>query len=226
MNTRSGVAEHGDRLAGRGQGAPGTPARGSHVPRRRRIRRSNSALERPDRENPGTRRAAQRHGRRGGAVDFAREHGLALVVRGGGHHIAGTALVDGGLTIDLSRLRGISVDPGARTATVQPGCRLSDVDRETQRARPGHAARLHLQGRRRRAHARRRTRLPHPPLRLDRRQPARGRDRHRGRRGAPRQPTTRTRTCSGASVAPAPTSAWSPRSPSGCTRSARRSSAD
>jgi FAD/FMN-containing dehydrogenase len=66
------------------------------------------------------------------AVGFAREHGLALSVRGGGHNIAGTALADGGLTIDMSRLRGILVDPDARTATVQPGCLLGEVDRETQ----------------------------------------------------------------------------------------------
>jgi hypothetical protein len=53
-------------------------------------------------------------------------------VRGGGHNIAGTALADGGLTIDMSGLRGIQVDRRARTATVQPGCLLGDVDRETQ----------------------------------------------------------------------------------------------
>jgi FAD/FMN-containing dehydrogenase len=66
------------------------------------------------------------------AVHFARDHGLPLSVRGGGHNIAGTALVDGGLTIDLSRLRGVTVDPARRTATVQGGCLLGDVDRETQ----------------------------------------------------------------------------------------------
>ncbi|MGH2839347.1 MAG: FAD-binding oxidoreductase [Solirubrobacteraceae bacterium] len=66
------------------------------------------------------------------AVGFAREHDLALSVRGGGHNIAGTALTDGGLTIDMSPLRAVLVDPGARTATVQPGCVNGDVDRETQ----------------------------------------------------------------------------------------------
>jgi hypothetical protein len=66
------------------------------------------------------------------AVEFARDEGVALSVRGGGHNIAGTALVDGGLTIDMSRLRGVSVDPEARTATVQAGCLLGDVDREAQ----------------------------------------------------------------------------------------------
>jgi len=66
------------------------------------------------------------------AVSFAREHDLALSVRGGGHNIAGTALADGGLTIDMSRLRGVLVDAQARTVTVQPGCLLGEVDRETQ----------------------------------------------------------------------------------------------
>ena len=66
------------------------------------------------------------------AVEAAREHGVPLSVRGGGHHIAGTALVDGGLPLDMSGLRGVDVDPVARTATVQAGCVLGDVDRETQ----------------------------------------------------------------------------------------------
>ena len=66
------------------------------------------------------------------AVNFAREHDLELSVRGGGHNIAGTGLADAGLTIDMSRLRGILVDPESRTATVQAGCSLGEVDRETQ----------------------------------------------------------------------------------------------
>ena len=56
-----------------------------------------------------------------------------MSVRGGGHNIAGTALVEGGMTIDMSRLREVAVDPDARTAMVQPGCLLGDVDRATQR---------------------------------------------------------------------------------------------
>jgi FAD/FMN-containing dehydrogenase len=66
------------------------------------------------------------------AVDFAREQRLALSVRGGGHNVGGTALADGGIALDMSRLRGVVVDPEARTATVQAGCLLGDVDRETQ----------------------------------------------------------------------------------------------
>lgn len=66
------------------------------------------------------------------AVEFARDHGLLFSVRGGGHNIAGTAIADGGLTLDMSRLRGVSVDPVARIARVQAGCVLGDVTHETQ----------------------------------------------------------------------------------------------
>jgi FAD/FMN-containing dehydrogenase len=66
------------------------------------------------------------------AVNFARERELPLSVRGGGHNIAGTALADGGLTLDMSALRNVVVDPRAGTAIVGAGCLLGDVDRETQ----------------------------------------------------------------------------------------------
>ena len=66
------------------------------------------------------------------AVGFARDHGVALGVKGGGHNIAGTAIATGGLTLDLSGLRGIDVDPGAGLASAGPGCRLADLDRATQ----------------------------------------------------------------------------------------------
>ncbi|HEU4928876.1 MAG TPA: FAD-binding oxidoreductase [Candidatus Krumholzibacteria bacterium] len=65
-------------------------------------------------------------------VNFARQHGIALSMKGGGHNIAGTAVTDGGLMIDLSGMRGVWVDPKNRVAHVQPGCLLGDVDRETQ----------------------------------------------------------------------------------------------
>src|SRR6478752_7375148 len=55
------------------------------------------------------------------AVRVARELGLPLGVRGGGHSAAGWAVPDGGLMIDLSRLRRVAVDPAARTAQVQGG---------------------------------------------------------------------------------------------------------
>jgi FAD/FMN-containing dehydrogenase len=66
------------------------------------------------------------------AVRFAREHDLLVAVRGGGHNVAGVAVCDGGLVIDLSRLRGASVDPAARVARVQPGATWADLDHETQ----------------------------------------------------------------------------------------------
>ncbi len=65
-------------------------------------------------------------------VNFARERGLVLSVKGGGHNIAGLAVAEGGLMLDLSLMRGVWVDPAARTARAQPGCLLGDVDRETQ----------------------------------------------------------------------------------------------
>jgi FAD/FMN-containing dehydrogenase len=66
------------------------------------------------------------------AVGFAREHDLPLTVKGGGHNIAGLAVADGAVTLDLSLMRGVRVDPGARLAWAQAGCLLGDVDRETQ----------------------------------------------------------------------------------------------
>jgi FAD/FMN-containing dehydrogenase len=66
------------------------------------------------------------------AVGFAREHRLLLGIRGGGHNIAGTAIADGGVTLDMSLLRDVAVDPGARLAHVGAGCLLADVDRATQ----------------------------------------------------------------------------------------------
>jgi FAD/FMN-containing dehydrogenase len=66
------------------------------------------------------------------AVDFARETGLLLAVRGGGHNVAVSAVCDDGIVIDLSRLKGVHVDPAARTARAQPGVTWGEFDRETQ----------------------------------------------------------------------------------------------
>jgi FAD/FMN-containing dehydrogenase len=66
------------------------------------------------------------------AVRFAREHRLLHSVRGGGHNIAGLAVCEGGLVIDMSLLRGVWVDAVERTARAQAGCTLANLDRETQ----------------------------------------------------------------------------------------------
>jgi FAD/FMN-containing dehydrogenase len=66
------------------------------------------------------------------AVTFARDHGVPLSVRGGGHNIAGSAVVDGGLMIDLSAMRTVRVDPERRTARVAAGALLGDFDHEAQ----------------------------------------------------------------------------------------------
>jgi len=68
----------------------------------------------------------------GKAVRFAVAHDLLVSVRGGGHNVAGTAVCNGGLMIDLSLMRGIRVDPVARTALAQPGLLWQDFDHETQ----------------------------------------------------------------------------------------------
>ncbi|PYN90014.1 MAG: FAD-linked oxidase [Candidatus Rokuibacteriota bacterium] len=66
------------------------------------------------------------------AVRFARERGLEIAVRGGGHNVAGNAVCDGGLMIDLSAMRGVHVDPRARRARAQGGATWGNYNRETQ----------------------------------------------------------------------------------------------
>jgi FAD binding domain-containing protein/berberine-like enzyme len=66
------------------------------------------------------------------AVRFARSTGLPVAVRGGGHSFPGLSVCDGGIVIDLGLMRGIRVDPEARTARAQAGVLWGDLDRETQ----------------------------------------------------------------------------------------------
>jgi FAD/FMN-containing dehydrogenase len=66
------------------------------------------------------------------AVSLARERRLLLAVRSGGHNIAGNAVCDGGLMLDLSLMKSVRVDPVARTARVEPGVTLGEFDREAQ----------------------------------------------------------------------------------------------
>jgi FAD/FMN-containing dehydrogenase len=66
------------------------------------------------------------------AVGFARDQRLLLSIKGGGHNMAGTSIVEGGVTLDMSRLRDVTVDSDARLVHVGSGCLLQDVDRATQ----------------------------------------------------------------------------------------------
>src|SRR6185503_8320431 len=66
------------------------------------------------------------------AVNFAREQGLVLSIKAGGHNVAGNAVNDGGIVLDLSQMRGVHVDADAQTVRVQGGATWGDLDRETQ----------------------------------------------------------------------------------------------
>lgn len=66
------------------------------------------------------------------AVNFARTHHLLVAVRGGGHNVTGNAVCDGGIVVDLSRMKGIQVDPVTRTVWAEAGLTLGEFVRETQ----------------------------------------------------------------------------------------------
>ncbi|MGD8959407.1 MAG: FAD-binding oxidoreductase, partial [Desulfobacteraceae bacterium] len=66
------------------------------------------------------------------AIDWARNRGLEISVRGGGHNIAGSAVCDGGAMIDLSPMKAVRIDSGRRRAFVEPGATLGDFDRAAQ----------------------------------------------------------------------------------------------
>ena len=67
------------------------------------------------------------------SISFARNHDLVISVRGGGHNVAGNAVCDGGVMLDLSLMKHLSVDPAARVAVAGPGLTLGELDRGTQR---------------------------------------------------------------------------------------------
>jgi DNA-binding HxlR family transcriptional regulator len=66
------------------------------------------------------------------AVRFGRDRGLPVTVRGGGHGVAGTAVCDGGLVVDLGSMKRIEIDPAQRTATVEAGVRWAELDGTAQ----------------------------------------------------------------------------------------------
>ncbi len=67
-----------------------------------------------------------------GGIACARQHDLVVSVRGGGHNVAGSAVCDGGIMLDLSPMKDVQVDPAARTARAGAGLLLGDLDRATQ----------------------------------------------------------------------------------------------
>src|SRR5207237_8712705 len=66
------------------------------------------------------------------AVNFARENALLVAVRGGGHNVAGLGVCDGGIVIDLSRMKGIRVDPAGASLRAEAGVTWGELDREAQ----------------------------------------------------------------------------------------------
>src|SRR5262245_34027315 len=62
------------------------------------------------------------------AVNFARTHSIPVAVRGGGHNVAGNGACDGGLMLDLSRMKSVRVDPASRTAHAEPGLTWGEFD--------------------------------------------------------------------------------------------------
>jgi FAD/FMN-containing dehydrogenase len=66
------------------------------------------------------------------AILFAREHGVPLTIRGAGHNIAGSAICDDGIMVDLSQMRSVRIDPATQRAWVEPGATLADFDHEAQ----------------------------------------------------------------------------------------------
>jgi FAD/FMN-containing dehydrogenase len=65
-------------------------------------------------------------------LQFARQRGLPLSIRGGGHHVAGNAIVDDGVVVDLSRMKGVRIDPAARRARVEPGVTWGELNQDLQ----------------------------------------------------------------------------------------------
>ena len=210
------------------RGRLGGAAQGDrHPPGRRRLRRGAGALQRDDRQAAGADRARCADvDDVVAAVNYGREHGLDIAIRGGGHNGArARAASTTGCDRPLAAERGSRSTPTNRTVKIGGGALLGDVDAATNEHGLATPGRDHLDHRRRRADARRRDRPPDAGARpLDRQHPRRRRSCSRTAASS-RRTRTRTRTCSGRSAAAAATSASSPRSRPGCTRSTTSSPA-
>ena len=119
------------------------------------------------------------------ALAFAREVGLEVSIRGGGHNVAGRAVTDGGVMISLADMRRVTVDPEGSTATAQGGATWADLNAAASEHGLAVTGGAHLDDRDRRLHARRWPRLADVQVRARGRQPRGRRARDGIRRGAP-----------------------------------------
>ena len=149
---------------------PGSPERGP--------RPSGTA---PSRASPRSSCGPLRPRRSSRRIAFVRESGADVTVRGGGHSAAGSAVAEGAVMVDLSRLAGVRVDPEARRAYVGGGAILGGRRRRDRPPRPRGGRRHGQSHRRRRAHAERRHGLADVPAGARLRQPGRGHAGHRRR---------------------------------------------
>ena len=172
------------------------------------------------------------------AIRAARDGGLELAVRSGGHSGAAHGTVDGGLVIDVRDLKSLEIDAAGQDRLGRLGLTAGEYSNAAAAARPCDGLRRHRLGRPRRNHARRRRRLPRPQVRPDDRLPPRGRDRD-GRRpvlqvdadnapgpvlGDPRR-RRQLRRRNAVQVPPRRPSASSPAACSSCQQRPRRSPA-
>ena len=119
-------------------------------------------------------------------IAHAREDGLELAVRSGGHSVAGHSTTEGGIVIDLSDMKELEIDPEGRTAWAETGLTAGEYTSAAARHGLATGLRRHRVGRHRRDHAGRRGRLPGAQARAHDRRPAGRRGRDRGRRAPAR----------------------------------------
>ena len=142
------------------------------------------------------------------AIKLARDLGLEVAIRGGGHNVAGRATIDGGLMIDLTPMKGIHVDPKSRTARAEGGVTWAELNRETQLHGLAVTGGVVSTNGNRRPHPRRRTGLVDGEIRPRAGQPPLGRTRHSARGRCCRRASTKSLISSGPLAAAAETSVW------------------